>query len=131
MSLSKTQAIPVSSTKPPTLATLRKVGLEGLMLLLIVVGTHADYSSGIKIILLGADSTAGNGVRVTFCNNGNWEDGEFSGLTGEWKPYVYWPSYVLKGIQVKYEDPFQGDNTALTGLKGYFCLPGSTNESTR
>ena len=69
----------------------------------------------------GGDDTALNGLEI-YCIKPDWTNGEirtvYPGLWGGWKPWHYKKYKLVKGAQVRFEDPQGGgDDTALNGIR--------------
>ena len=69
----------------------------------------------------GGDDTALNGLQI-YCVKPDWSRGEkrtvYHGLWGGWKDWVYTKNKLVKGAQVRFEDPQGGgDDTALNGIR--------------
>ena len=68
------------------------------------------------------DDTAMNGIRFIVCNEQNWAQQQtktiHEGLWGDWSNTVLCPTgSFISGLQFRYEDRMNGDNTALNGLR--------------
>lgn len=65
------------------------------------------------------DDTALNGLQV-WCVDKNWYGGEslmvYPGVWGSWKGWSYKVGKLVKGARVRFEDPIDGDDTALNGI---------------
>lgn len=70
-----------------------------------------------------SDDTAANGLRLVFCDVGNWNEQKtlqvFEGVWGLWKgPVLCPPNHFIDGAQVQYEDFISAtDGTGVNGLR--------------
>ena len=89
--------------------------------------SDGKYMAGARVRFEGSqgwgDDTALNGLEILCVEPDDcWSNSEiktvYSGLWGDWKPWNSVDSKLVKGAQVRYEDPQGGgDDTALNGIR--------------
>ena len=86
-----------------------------------LIGLQMRFEHGVR------DDTAANGLKATFADldgTGGQSTQTFHGRWGVWKSNVVTntPGEHICGLQVRFQDSLgSGDDTALNGLRAYFC----------
>ena len=78
------------------------------------------------------DDTAANGIRLVYCQPGNWRSQKehvYEGMWGDWRGLVMCPyNYFVDAFQARVEPQQDGDDTALNGLN-FRCKNPATSDN--